>query len=103
MTRQTVLPPHPVLTTVIQPALDAYAAAIATHQHDYSTWGTGTPIACLCGYVGRGRSPRRSVGLHVAAAERRASKAYDAESERLWNVAQDAHREAVKQAGGFQW
>lgn len=73
---------------VIKPALDAYEAEIARHGRDL-----GAPVgeaACLCGFPGRGRTPgarRRSVGLHVSAANRRADRKYDEHVERLFEAA----------------
>lgn len=61
------------LDLAIAPALERYSAAIAEHGHRYDVTG---PV-CRCGRTFRSN---RAVGLHAAAAERRASKAYDAES-----------------------
>lgn len=62
-----------------QYATERYAEAIKVHQprYDYDADVFGTE--CRCGYPGVGRSPRRSVGLHVAAATRRADKQWDAD------------------------
>ena len=63
---------------IIEPALDAFSDEIARHGHDYDHGG------CRCGWQPRTtRYPRRSTGLHIAAAEKRADRQYDAESARL--------------------
>lgn len=56
------------LEEALVPALDAYGAELEAHQRD---WTTEWP-SCRCGYT---RSAR-SVGMHVAAAHRRADKVY---------------------------
>jgi hypothetical protein len=60
-------------------ASERYRPAIAAHQprYDYEADVFGTE--CRCGYPGVGRHPRRSVGLHVAAAKKRADKQWDAD------------------------
>lgn len=61
------------LDAALAPALAAYGEALEAHNH---TYGTPTP-ACSCGYEGRSR---RGVGMHIAAAHKAASKAFDAAS-----------------------
>lgn len=64
------------LDDLLAPALATYAAALDAHGHDAH--------GCRCGWTPKGTSqPRRATGLHIAAAERRASKAYRAEAFRL--------------------
>lgn len=71
------------VTEVIQPALDAYAAALDEHGHQSYSAGA----VCICGWEPRAtmqdKSKRRAVGLHASAAQKRASKAYDKEAARL--------------------
>lgn len=61
-------------------ASDIYFATLREHGKDWS--GNRHGEVCRCGFPGKGRYPRRSVGLHVAAAERRADK--------QWRVDYDA-------------
>lgn len=74
---------------LIAPALEAYAAALREHGHNYTAQianlDVDVPAACLCGWAPTrpGRSPRRAVGLHIAAAARRASRAFDATAAQL--------------------
>lgn len=69
------MPTDDQLTEALQPALDTYGAELDAHQHTYS----GRP-ACTCGWQAQptSRKPRNAVGLHIGAAQRRASRAYDA-------------------------
>lgn len=58
------------LATDLAPALAVYGAELDAHQRDHTTpWPS-----CRCGYA---RSSR-SVGMHIAAAHKRAEKGYDA-------------------------
>jgi hypothetical protein len=83
MTATIAAPQHRDIDDVIEPALDAYSAAIAEHRHDFaaSTFEANpyrSTRACTCGYTVTGkRFPGRSVGLHISAAQKRASKVYD--------------------------
>jgi hypothetical protein len=84
MTATLTAPQHRSIDDVIEAALNDYSAAIAEHRHDFaaSTYESN-PYArtsvCTCGYTVTGkRFPNRSVGLHVAAAQKRASKVYAA-------------------------
>lgn len=66
------------LEVILAPALDQYSADLAAH--DQASY-TG-PGACRCGWTPARTScadprGRRAVGLHVAAAHRRASRRYD--------------------------
>ena len=76
----TTTTPKTALELVIAPALDAYSAELEAHRT--AAYVYGEPESCTCGYVGktnsRDRRGTRSVGLHRSAAEKRASKAYDA-------------------------
>lgn len=67
------------IDVVLAPALEAYTAQLEAHRT--ADYVYGEPEACTCGFTGktnsRDRRGTRSVGLHRAAAERRASKAYD--------------------------
>lgn len=83
---------HDRLTEALAPALDVFGEELALHMYAsatevmarYSRFG---PVAyvgtCACGWTGRRAShdrgtANRSAGLHRSAAEKRASKAYDA-------------------------
>lgn len=84
---------HPsILELALRPALDVYAAALAEHRHDWSTGFGDTPPRCTCGWTPKRPTLRRpslkpgaslriysrnGVGLHIAAAEKRAEKVYD--------------------------
>lgn len=65
-----------VVKKAIQPALTDYRNAREAHGHDYGSQ------RCRCGWAPRrpGASWRRAVGLHIAAADKRADKAYEAAS-----------------------
>jgi hypothetical protein len=77
------------LEEMIAPALDAYTAEIARHGHEGFTAAVDEhhfEARCRCGQTFR--KPKRaianrSVGMHISAAEKRASRAYDAECARL--------------------
>jgi hypothetical protein len=74
-------------------ALETYRAEIARHQHDSPRLFGSSPRdrwvgRCLCGWESSlSKSSRaianRSAGLHVSAAWRRASRAYDVETARI--------------------
>lgn len=65
----------------LQPALDHYAELMAEHRHDWDT--PRENAACVCGWKPtrpmRPEQRRRAVGLHVAAAVKRANKVLDVE------------------------
>lgn len=84
------------LTEALRAPLDAYGDELAKHRRiapdervvDGRILSRG---ACACGWRARRELASRAVanraaGLHVSAAERRASKAYDAEVARLLAV-----------------
>lgn len=84
-------PPHRPVEEIVAPALEQYGRDLDEHGHDYAAENP----RCRCGYKPP-REPhdrrtrglaRRSVGMHVAAAEKRASKAYSAAAERLLDQA----------------
>lgn len=62
------------LELVLEPLLEAYSAELAAHSYDF-TASAGAANACTCG---RTFATPQGLGLHRAAAEKRASKAYDA-------------------------
>lgn len=67
----------PTRASELAPALEVYGAEIARHSRDYSVF----PIArCECGWQSTAapRQASRSLGLHIGAAHRRASRAFDA-------------------------
>lgn len=81
---------------LIAPALEAYSKALEEHGHASAlarhdsgeltlAEALALPPSCLCGWTPTRamRSPRRAVGIHIAAARNRASKAYDVAVERL--------------------
>lgn len=71
------------LDEIIAPALDAYSTAVAKHGH--TTYGAPV-VGCICGWQPSRstiRQPRRAVGIHIAAAEKRASTAYSAQVDEL--------------------
>jgi hypothetical protein len=79
MTTAQAAPTAPHRATIAEltdPLLDIYGAELAKHGH---TWRyDGTP-GCLCGWnPTRPTTKRNAAGLHIAAAEKRASKDFDA-------------------------
>lgn len=89
------------LEELIAPALEAYGKALDEHGHAsaLARFDSGEltldealalPPACRCGWTATRetiRAPRRAVGIHIAAARKRASKAYDVEVARLIEAA----------------
>lgn len=73
------------LEQVITPALDAYGEALAEHGH--TGYSHGETSRCVCGWAPREsmqtKSKRRAVGIHIAAAEKKAEKAYSAQVDTL--------------------
>jgi hypothetical protein len=57
------------LRAALEPALNAYSAALAEHGHAYTS---RTP-KCVCGYPSR---TRQGVGRHISTARKRADAAY---------------------------
>lgn len=98
----TTAPTLSPVEAIVAPALDAYSAELAAHGHVYGELGS-TVRSCRCGFVGKaGRNAGRSVGLHIAAAERAASKRYDAAAkvalDRLAGMTPAQRRELVEAA-----
>lgn len=75
---------RPTLLEAIEPALADYSAAIGAHS---KVIGIAHADRCSCGWEPARPMPAasrsRAVGLHVSAAWRRASKAYDAATDRI--------------------
>lgn len=78
------------LENVYVKALDNYSAAVALHRPDYAKFTprdrgkrTGGFCECVCGHVAKNAN---GLGLHVAAAERRASRAYENEAAAAWRA-----------------
>ena len=70
-------------TERLQPALRKWQAARDSHGTVFDPFVP--PGTCKCGWKwsGKGRSPRRSLGARVAAAEKRADKVYEADADAL--------------------
>jgi hypothetical protein len=97
-TRSVTYPPPLDVDAIVAPALEAYTRALEAHRKLY-----GLPAGrdrCTCGWVPSrptmtAASRSRAVGLHVAAAERRASKAFDKAADELLAEARLRRSEAV--------